>query len=107
MIALVSAPFDVLLNIQFFRPITKGFIDRSARLLSNSRRPSSKKTTKRSHWLRQYLIAFPNELLGITRGVCSLSHAEKASNTGWLRTKRSWWRSLGFESFRERSISKS
>src|SRR5579872_4213010 len=41
--ALERAPRGVLAKSQFLRPITKGLMERSARLLSNSRRPSERK----------------------------------------------------------------
>ena len=41
-VALALAPLAVLANSQFFRPITNGFIARSAALLSISKEPSSK-----------------------------------------------------------------
>ena len=44
---------SVLANSQFFRPITKGLMLRSARLLLISRRPSSKKRFRYGHCSRR------------------------------------------------------
>src|SRR5690625_3817389 len=97
--ALAFAPLAVLLNSQFFLPITNGFMERSPRLLSISKRPSLREDTRRSHWLRQYLIACPHALFGITLGVCSRSYAEKASNISWLRSSRILYRYCGLAVF--------
>ena len=43
--ALASAPLLKVENNLFFLPITMGFIDRSAELLSNSKEPSSRNTS--------------------------------------------------------------
>ena len=41
-------------------------MERSLRLLSISKCPSNKNATRCSHWLKQYVMAFPNGLFGRT-----------------------------------------
>ena len=67
--ALAFAPLGVLAKSQFLRPMTNGLMERSLRLLSSSSRPSCRKASSLSHWLRQYLIAYPKVLLGNILGV--------------------------------------
>src|SRR5690606_11309832 len=102
--ALEFAPFGVLLNKKFFLPITKGLMERSLRLLSISNRPSSKNTISLCHCFRQYLTALPSALFGSTFGVCSFSHAEKASRIGWLCSNRISYLFSGVLSKHSRSI---
>jgi len=49
---LVSAPSGVVLNSQFFRPITKGFTMRSAMELFSSSLPSKKTFRTFPSWAR-------------------------------------------------------
>src|SRR5690625_6035087 len=84
--------------------MTKGLIERSLRLLSISKRPSSKNTISLCHCFRQYLIGFPSALVGNTFGSCIFNHAEKASKTGLLCFKRISKRSSGVLSREARSI---
>ena len=77
---LLVAPLAVLLNIQFLRPITKGLIALSARLLSIGKSAVSIYLDSLSHWFRLYLIAAPIKLFGGTCCSDLSSHALNASS---------------------------
>lgn len=93
MIALASAPFGVLEKSQFFLPITKGLMARSARLLEISILPSSRYLRRYFSWFRLYVMAAPKRLFGSTFSERSLHQLKYASTVGsascFLRKYRS------------------